>query len=127
MKKMSSWKSSYHSEAVVQRCSARKLFLEISQNSQENPSARVSFLIKLQALLAALLKKRLWHLRFSDFFRGYRKGTLAWNGLIQKWSFRTYRNCFTVSAYCCVISWLNWCCWRTVYKFSYIESKLHGT
>ena len=36
-------------EAVVQRCSVKKVFLEISQNSQENPCARVSFLIKLQA------------------------------------------------------------------------------
>ena len=34
--------------AVVQRCSVKKLFLEISQNSQENTSTRVSFLIKLQ-------------------------------------------------------------------------------
>ena len=30
------------------RCSANKVFLEISHNSQENPCARVSFLIKLQ-------------------------------------------------------------------------------
>ena len=36
-------------EAVVRRCSVRKVFLEISQNSQENTCARVSFLIKLQA------------------------------------------------------------------------------
>ena len=36
-------------EAVVQRCSVKKLLLEISQNSQENTCARVSFLIKLQA------------------------------------------------------------------------------
>ena len=36
-------------EAVVQRCSVKKVFLEISQNSQENTCARVSFLIKLQA------------------------------------------------------------------------------
>ena len=35
--------------AVVQRCSFKKVFLEISQNSRENTSARVSFLIKLQA------------------------------------------------------------------------------
>ena len=35
-------------EAVVQRCSVKKMFLEISQNSQENTCARVSFLIKLQ-------------------------------------------------------------------------------
>ena len=37
-------------EAVIQTCSAKKVFLEISQNSQENTCARVSFLIKLQAL-----------------------------------------------------------------------------
>ena len=37
-------------EAVVQRCSAKKVFLEISQNSQENTCAKISFLIKLQAL-----------------------------------------------------------------------------
>ena len=36
-------------EAVVQRFSVEKVFLEISQNSQENTCARVSFLIKLQA------------------------------------------------------------------------------
>ena len=35
-------------EAVVQRCSIKKMFLEISQNSQENTCARVYFLIKLQ-------------------------------------------------------------------------------
>ena len=29
------------SEAVVRRCSAEKVFLEISQNSQENTCARV--------------------------------------------------------------------------------------
>ena len=33
-------------EAVVRRCSVKKVFLEISQNSQENTCARVSFLIK---------------------------------------------------------------------------------
>ena len=37
-------------EAVVQRCSAKKVFLEISQNSQENTCARVSFLIKFVGL-----------------------------------------------------------------------------
>ena len=36
-------------KAVVQRCSVKKVFLEISQNSQENTCVRVSFLIKLQA------------------------------------------------------------------------------
>ena len=41
----------------------RKVFLEISQNSQENTCVRVSFLIKLQAL-----KKRLWHRCFPVNF-----------------------------------------------------------
>ena len=35
-------------EAVVRGCSLKKLFLEISQNSQEDTCARVSFLINLQ-------------------------------------------------------------------------------
>ena len=35
-------------KAVVRRRSAKKLFLEILQNLQENTCARVSFLIKLQ-------------------------------------------------------------------------------
>ena len=35
-------------EAVVQRCSVKKLFLKFSQNSQENTCSRVSSLINLQ-------------------------------------------------------------------------------
>ena len=34
-------------EAVVQTCSVKKVLLEISQNSQENTCARVSFLVSL--------------------------------------------------------------------------------
>ena len=43
-------------EAVAQRCSVKKAFLEISQNSQEKTCARVSFSKKLQAS-ATLLKR----------------------------------------------------------------------
>ena len=35
-------------EAVVQRCYLQKVFFKISQNSQENTCARVSFSIKSQ-------------------------------------------------------------------------------
>ena len=57
-----------------QRCSINTVFLKISQNSQENTCARVSFLIKLQASQpATLLKKRLWHrcfpVNFAKFLR----------------------------------------------------------
>ena len=48
-------------EAVVQRCSVKKVFLKNSQNSQENTCARVSFLIKFQA-------ERLWHRCFPVNF-----------------------------------------------------------
>ena len=44
-------------EAVAQRCSTKKVNLEISQNSQENYCARVSFKIKLHAWDLQLLKK----------------------------------------------------------------------
>ena len=36
-------------EAVARRCSVKKMFLEISQNSQENTCARVSILLNLLA------------------------------------------------------------------------------
>ena len=40
---------SIYTKAVAQRCSVKNVFLEISQNSQKNTCARVSFLVKLQA------------------------------------------------------------------------------
>ena len=46
-------------EAVVRRCSVEKAWLEISQNSQENTCARVSFLIKLQAQSLVFKKETL--------------------------------------------------------------------
>ena len=45
-------------ETVIYRCSVKNVFLEISQNSQENTSAAVSFLINLQALDLQLYWKR---------------------------------------------------------------------
>ena len=52
-------------ETVVRRSSVKKVFLEISLNSQENSCARVSFLIKLQTLGLKISKntfctKHLW-------------------------------------------------------------------
>ena len=75
-------------EAVIQRYSVKKVFLEISQNSQEI-SARVSFLIKLQA---SFIKKRLWHrwfpVNFAKFLRhlflqNTTGGCFDWESLIQ--------------------------------------------
>ena len=46
---------SQESEAVVQRCSVKKALMKISQNSQENNCATVSFCLRPATLL-----KRLW-------------------------------------------------------------------
>ena len=56
-----SWKKA---EAVVRRCSVKKVFLEILQSLQENACVRVSILIKLQTEAC----KRLWHRCFSVNF-----------------------------------------------------------
>ena len=48
-----------NAEAVAQRCSVKKVFLEILQNSRENTCARVTSVIKLQA--CNFIKKRLRH------------------------------------------------------------------
>ena len=70
-------------EADVQRCSVKKVFLKILQNSQENIRARIFILIN-----TVLLKKRLWHRCFlvnfakilrTAFFREY----LRWLLLIK--------------------------------------------
>ena len=61
-------------EAVAQRCSVKKVFLLISQNSQENTCARVSFLIKLQTRgLQLYQKKRIWHSCFPVNFAKFLK------------------------------------------------------
>ena len=49
--------SNIKTEAASQRCSAKKVFLEILQNSQENTCARVSFLIKLKRPATLLIKR----------------------------------------------------------------------
>ena len=57
------------SEAVVQRCSVKKGFLQILQNSQENTYARVSFLIKLQAWIKREALAQVLSCEFCKSFR----------------------------------------------------------
>ena len=54
-------------EADAQRCSVKKVFLEIPQNSQKNTFARVS------DRPATLLKKRLWHRCFPVDFAKFQR------------------------------------------------------
>ena len=74
-------------EAVVWKCSVGKMFLEISQNSQENTCARVSFFNKVAGLRpATLLKKRLWHRCFAVNFAKFLRTPFLQN---------TYGDCFS--------------------------------
>ena len=65
-------------EAVVQRCSGKKMFLEILQNSQENTSVRVSFPIKLQASGLKIYQKETLALVFSCEFCEISKISSKW-------------------------------------------------
>ena len=58
------------SETVAQRCSIKKVFLEISQNSQENTYERVSFLIKLHLKLVLHYNKYMQLYQKRDSSRG---------------------------------------------------------
>ena len=58
-------------EAVVWRCSVEKVLLKTSQNSAENTSARVSFLIKLHMTYGHQVDfgKQIFHRHFRKFCR----------------------------------------------------------
>ena len=60
----------FSSEAVAQKCSVKKVFLEISPNSHKKTCAGVSFLIRF---IITLLKKWLWYkcipLNLAKFLR----------------------------------------------------------
>ena len=61
----------FNREAFIRRCSVKKMFLEISQNSQENTCARASFLIKLHALGKFYKFSKsdvIWWCRKMDFY-----------------------------------------------------------
>ena len=59
-------------KAVARRCFLKKVFLEISQNSQENTCAGVSFLIKLQPEVRNFIQKEAVAQVFScKFYAGW--------------------------------------------------------
>ena len=67
-----------HAEAVTRRCSVKKVFLEISQNSQKNACVRVSFLIKLQASACNFIKKEALAQVFPREFCQISKNTFSY-------------------------------------------------
>ena len=65
-------------EAVARTCSVKHLFLEMSQNSQENTCAKVSFLIKLQASVCSFVKRETLAQVFSCEFCKISKNTFSY-------------------------------------------------
>ena len=61
-KKIYKRKNKVFTEAIVQRFSVKKVFLEISQNLQKNIFARVSFFNFAKFLRAPFLTEHLWWL-----------------------------------------------------------------
>ena len=63
----------HKSKVVVRRCSVKQVFLNISQNSQENTCASLFFNKVAGLKHTTLLKKRLWHwcflVNFAKFSR----------------------------------------------------------
>ena len=84
----------WDTEAVVWRCSVKKVFLEISQNSQENTCAGDSFLMELQA--SHLLEPHL-----------YDKACTATFHLISYW----------------ILLLLSLCVWTVQYQLNTFDSK----
>ena len=73
-------------EAVAQRCSVKKRFLDISQNSQENTCSRISFLIKLKT--CNFIKKETLTQVFSCELCEISKNTPSEHLLVLKTSWR---------------------------------------
>ena len=75
-----------NTEAVARRCFVKKVFLNISQSSQENTCVRVPFVIKLQAWSlksTSSLKERLWYRCFpvnlrTPFLTEHLRWLLLW-------------------------------------------------
>ena len=81
----------------------KKVFLEISPNSQENTYASVSFLIKLPAC-CNFLKKRLWHRCFPVNFVKFLRTPFFYRTPLVGGSSVCFSLCLT-KLYTSVISW----------------------
>ena len=82
-------------EAVTQRCSVKEVFLEISQNSQENTCARVSFWIKFfnfikKETLAQVFSCEFYEISKNNFF--HRTPLVAAPKICKKFLCRLFRD-----------------------------------
>ena len=87
---------------LKKRCCIKKVYLQISQKSQENICARASFLIK-----------RLWHrclpMDFAEFLRTYFFQNTPWRLLLGRKDEKPYRNKFWSSCLFKATKWHQVC------------------
>ena len=109
-----------HAEAVAQRCSVKKVFLEISQNSQENTCARwtLFFTEHLRWLLLNMINLTLQWLKYNSIYRErkYKERQKKTKGILGK---NRYDGC---AIWVLILSWIaktNLKNWR---NFSYTYS-----
>ena len=95
MRRTLSLRRLFSDESAAPRCSVKKKFLKISQNSEENTCARVSFLITLQASL----------IRASRQINTLKKNTLEKETLALVFSCEFYKN-FKNTFYIEHLQWL---------------------
>ena len=79
-------------EAVIRRCSVKKVFLKISQNSQENTSTRVFFFNKVRPQVCNFIKKETLALVFSCEFCEIFKNTYLYRTCLVAASENRYRH-----------------------------------
>ena len=98
---------SSHKSIMNRKCSTRKLFLKISQYSQENTCVGISFLIKIQAFRAPALLKRdsntgvfceHWEIfkntYFEEHLRTAASEIFTWTFFYMNKQHRKWRRCF---------------------------------
>ena len=114
------WETQQHdfwekTEAVAQRCSVKKAFLEISQNSQENTCARASFFNNVKKKRETL-GLRCFPMNFAEFLRTPYLTEHLWF-----WK-NTWANCLWWIFFISWISFLGLICiiYRNIYSFTSI-------
>ena len=90
------------SEAVAPRCSVKKVFLNISQNSQENTCARVSLLITLLNFVKRETLAQVSSVKFVKFLRTLFFTKHLWQLLLFFSLWRKYFFYLRLSFYLCL-------------------------
>ena len=101
--------SGEYKEAVSRRCSVKKVFLKISQNSKENTCHAISFVTQLQASGLQLYQKKLRDKYFPVSFEKFLRTLFLKNTTVGSIRLKTYQdtNCYKKESYAMDVPKLN--------------------